>query len=136
MAVDAENAQVRMGSETWGEVVELAALPEVLVDLATRFVRARGDGVDAAWHVDELNTPLTELHHARDLRTQVTSPFPPRGVLTQDDGRIAEIIDVPDGIVTHEIATAALARAGHDLIVTPWRSLVLPDLESREGLAS
>jgi precorrin-3B synthase len=129
MAVDAENAQVRMGSETWGEVVELDALPEVLLDLATRFLGARGDGPDAPWHVDELEEPLTELHHARDLRTQVASPFRPRGELTQDDGRIAEIVDVPDGIVTHDLATHVLARAGSDLIVTPWRSLVLPDLE-------
>jgi len=135
MAVDAENAQVRMGSETWGEVVEIEALPEVLLDLATRFVRARGESADAPWHVDELETPLTEFHHARDLRTQVTSPFPPRGEFTQDDGRVAEIIDVPEGIVTHDLATQVLARAGSDLIVTPWRSLVLPDLEPREELA-
>ncbi|HJR88709.1 MAG TPA: nitrite reductase [Aeromicrobium sp.] len=128
MAVDAENAQVRMGSDTWGEVVELDALPDVLLDLAARFVRARGEGADAPWHVDELEAPLTELHHARDLRTQVTSPFRPRGELTQDDGRIAEIVEVPDGIVTHDLATHVLARAGSDLIVTPWRSLVLPDL--------
>ena len=130
MAVDAENAQVRLGSETWGEVVELESLPEVLLDFAARFMRARGASTDAPWHVDELQTPLTEAHHARDLRTQVTSPFRPRGEFTQNDGRIAEIVEVPDGIVTHDLATHVLARAGSELIVTPWRSLVLPDLEN------
>jgi precorrin-3B synthase len=130
MAVDAENAQVRVGSENWGEVVDLESLPEVLLELAKRFVRFRGDSADAPWHVDELESPLTESHHARDLRTQVTSPFRPRGELTQDDGRIAEIVEVPDGIVTHDLATHVLARAGINLIVTPWRSLVLPDLEN------
>lgn len=130
MAVDGENAQVRMGSETWGEVVELEALPEILLDLAARFIRTRGESTDAPWHVDELESPLTDLHHARDLRTQVTSPFRPRGELTQDDGRIAKIVEVPDGIVTHDLATHVLARAGSNLIVTPWRSLVLPDLEN------
>jgi precorrin-3B synthase len=68
------------------------------------------------------------VHHARHLRTQATSPFPPRGELTQDDGRIAEVVEIPDGILTHELATQVLARAGHSLIVTPWRSVVLPDL--------
>lgn len=128
MAVDDENAQIRIGSQGWGEVVELSGIPEVLLDLATRFVRARGDDPDAPWHIDELETPLVETHHARDLRTQVTSPFPPRGKLTQDDGRTAEIVDIPDGVLTHDLATQVLAKAGRDLIVTPWRSLVLPDL--------
>jgi precorrin-3B synthase len=128
MAVDDENAQIRIGSQGWGEVVELDSVPEVLLDLATRFVRARGDHPDAPWHIDELTEPIVEVHHARDLRTQVTSPFPPRGELTQDDGRTAEVVDVPDGILTHEVATQVLAKAGRDLIVTPWRSLVLPDL--------
>lgn len=128
MAVDAENAQIRIGSDGWGEVVELDAVPEVLLDLAGRFVRARGDEPHAAWHVDELSEPIVEIHHARDLRTQVTSPFPPRGTLTQADGRTAEVIEVPDGVLTHDLATQVLAQAGRDLIVTPWRSVVLPDL--------
>ncbi len=133
MAVDAKHAQVRIGSDAWGEVLELDAIPEVLLDLAARFVRARGDGQAAPWHVDELAAPLTELHHARDLRTQVVSPFRPRGRFTQDDGRIAEIVEIPEGVVTHELATHVLAHAGSQLIVTPWRSLVLPDLEPGPG---
>jgi precorrin-3B synthase len=128
MAVDAEHAQVRIGTDLWGEVVELEALPEVLLDLAGRFVRARGDAPDAPWHIDELDQPITDNHHARDLRTQVTSPWPPSGVLTQDDGRTAEVVDVPDGILTHDRVTQVLRRAGSEVIVTPWRSLVLPDL--------
>ena len=142
MAVDDESAQIRIGSQGWGEVVELDGVPEVLLDLAARFVRARGDHPDAPWHVDELDPPggtarghdgsgprgMVETHHARDLRTQVVSPFPPRGELTQDDGRTAEVIDVPDGLLTPALATRVLAKARRDLIVTPWRSLVLPDL--------
>jgi precorrin-3B synthase len=128
MAVDGENAQIRIGSDGWGEVVELDAVPEILLDLAGRFVRARGEEPHAAWHVDELSSPLVEIHHARDLRTQVTTPFRPRGVLTQRDGRTAEVVEVPDGVLTHDLATRILAQAGSELIVTPWRSLVLPDL--------
>jgi precorrin-3B synthase len=128
MAVDAENAQIRIGSQGWGEVVELEAVPEILLDLARRFVHARGDGPDAPWHVDELTEPLVATHHARDLRTQVTSLRLPAGSFTQDDGRTADVIDVPDGILTHDLSTQVLARAERDVIVTPWRSLVLPDL--------
>lgn len=128
MAVDAESAQIRIGSHGWGEVVELDAVPEVLLDLARRFVRARGDGPDAPWHVDELTEPLAEAQHARDLRTQVTSLPLRSGVLTQVDGRTAEVVDVPDGVLTHQLATQVLAGAKRDVIVTPWRSLVLPDL--------
>ncbi|MFL6090641.1 MAG: nitrite reductase [Aeromicrobium sp.] len=135
MAVDDESVQIRIGSDTWGEVVDLADVPDVLIDLAARFVRARGDNPDAPWHVDELETPLTELHHARDLRTQVTSLHHPSGEFTQDDGRTAEVVEVPDGVLTHELATRVLARAGSDLIVTPWRSLVLPDLGEPAGAA-
>ncbi len=132
MAVDAENAQIRIGSQGWGEVVELDAVPEILLDLAGRFVRARGEEPEAAWHVDELDSPLVEIHHARDLRTQVASLRPPFGTVLQDDGRTAEVVDVPDGMLTHDLATRVLAQAGSDLIVTPWRSLVLPDLKDGE----
>ena len=72
--------------------------------------------------------PLVETHHARDLRTQVTSLRLPAGSFAQDDGRAADVIDVPDGILTHDQSTQVLARAERDVIVTPWRSLVLPDL--------
>jgi precorrin-3B synthase len=128
MAVDAENAQIRIGSGGWGEVVELEEVPGALLDLATRFLRARGDDSAAPWHIDELPEPLVEIHHARDLRTQVTSPFPPRGKLTQNDGRTAEVVDVPDGVLTHALSTQVLAKASEVVIVTPWRSIVLPDL--------
>jgi precorrin-3B synthase len=135
MAVDAEHAQIRIGSQGWGEVIELGAVPEALLDLARRFVRARGDGPDAPWHVDELPEPLIEAHHARDLRTQVTSLRLPAGELTQDDGRTAEVVDIADGVLTHDLATQVLARAARDVIVTPWRSLVLVDLGEAEESA-
>jgi precorrin-3B synthase len=128
MAVDAEHAQIRIGSHGWGEVVELEAVPDVLLDLARRFVHARGDGPDAPWHVDELEESLVDANHARDLRTQVTSLPLPAGAFTQDDGRAAELIEVPDGILTHDLSTQVLARTERDLIVTPWRSLLLVDL--------
>ncbi len=132
MAVDPDAAQIRVGAEHWGEVVELAAVPDVLLALAHRFREVRGTGDDAPWHIDELpdgGGDLLDLHHARDLRTQVASLPAPYGVITQDDGLGVEHVAVPEGDVSHELAGQVLARAGRDVIVTPWRSLLLPDLE-------
>ena len=136
MAVDAGAAQIRVGTEHWGEVVELSAVPEVLLDLARRFLDVNGDGDEALWHVDELpdgGADLLGLNHARDLRTQVTSLRVPYGLIAQDDGRTVEHVDVPEGDLTHDLATQVLARAGRDVVVTPWRSLLLPDLQDPDA---
>ena len=111
-------------------------MPEVLLDLARRFLDVNGDGDDALWHVDELpdgGADLLGLNHARDLRTQVTSLRVPYGLIAQDDGRTVEHVDVPEGDLTHDLATQVLARAGRDVVVTPWRSLLLPDLEDPDA---
>ena len=111
MAVDPDSAQVRVGSDHWGEVLELIELPQVLHDLATR------------------ERPVGQ-QHARDLRTQVRSLPAPHGIIWQDDGRRLEHVKVPGGDLTHDLATQVLARARQDVIVTPWRSLLLVDLEA------
>ena len=139
MAVDAGHAQVRVG-EHWGEVVALDELPTILVGLAHRFRHLRGpvapdapESSSAPWHVAELDdagAAMLDLHHARDLRTQVeTLPLPP-GPLLQDDGRTVLHVEVPGGVLTHDLATRVLAEAGRDVVVTPWRTLLLPDLET------
>lgn len=132
MAVDDEHAQLRVGADLWGEVVQIKDdLAPALADLARRFLRLRGTGEDAPWHVAELAEPLIAAH-ARDLRTQVTSPWPPTGTIVQDypEGPSGQtlVVDVPDGVLTHELATPVLARAERSIIVTPWRSLLLTDL--------
>ena len=111
MAVDADAAQLRVGSDQWGEVIELDDVPTVLRDLARQ------------------ETPLLALNHARDLRTQVASLPAPFDVMTQDDGRRLEHVEIPLGDLTHDLATQVLARARQDVIVTPWHSLLLVDLE-------
>jgi precorrin-3B synthase len=132
MAVNAETVQLRIGSHHWGAVVDLDEAPEALLAYALRFLDARGEGETALWHVDELPGQGSELinqHHARDLRTQVATVPLPYGIITQDDGRNAEHVAVPDGLLTAALAESILARAGDEVIVTPWRSIVIPDLE-------
>jgi precorrin-3B synthase len=133
MAVDAETVQLRVGSHHWGPLVPLDEAPAALLSYAEAFLRLRGEGESALWHIDELPEGGAELlgtHHARDLRTQVSALPPPYGIIAQDDGRSAEHLAVPDGLLTPELAAAILDRAGTEVIVTPWRSIVIPDLES------
>ncbi len=132
MAVDATHGQLRVG-EHWGEVLPLTAVPDALLDLARRFSHLREREGNGAWHVAELpeaGGSMLSVHHARDLRTQVHALPVPHDTLTQDDGRAVRHVDIPEGRLTHDLATRVLALAGRDIIVTPWRSLLLPDLEN------
>lgn len=121
VAVDAESAQLRVGAEGWGDVVPLVDLPARLLDLARRFLDLRGDGPNAAWHVDELDRPLA-TGRARDLRTLVhTDPLPFGGF----GGGVH--VEVPDGVLhATTIGVVADLAETERLVVTPWRGLVLP----------
>lgn len=120
VAVDAGHAQLRAGSTGWGEVVAIDAVPAHLVELAHAFLAARGTGVDAAWHVDELAAPL--LTGPRDPRTEVATgplPFTAYGAAVH--------VEVPDGVLTARSLPVLLDLAETDrVVVTPWRGLVLP----------
>lgn len=131
VAVDSSHGQVRLGSTAWGPVIELAHGASVLLDLARAFIQLRGDTPDAPWHVNELTTE--QLHRLanvteRDQRTRIASDPPAYATIQQDDGLWYTHLPVPDGALTS--AHNALARAGEHVIVTPWRSLLLPDLTS------
>ncbi len=131
-AVDARTAQVRIGSHHWGPLVPLGHAPQALLEHARGFLDRRGEGETARWHVDELPEGGAELlgrPPGRDPRARVSAQPPPYGILTQDDGRGAEHLAVPDGLLVPEHAATLLERAGAEVIVTPWRSIVIPDLE-------
>lgn len=133
MAVDDAAVQLRIGSHVWGPVVDLGDAAETLAAYAARFLTAAGTDEAAPWHVDELpggGTSLIGGHFARDMRTQVASLPMPHGIISQDDGRHAEHIAVPDGLIDRALVDQVLARAGAEVVVTPWRSLVVPDLEN------
>lgn len=132
MAVDAETVQIRIGSHLWGPVVPASASPEALLELARRFLVARGGEPSAPWHIDELadhGARRISRQHARDLRTHVTSLPTPYGIIGQNDGRVARHIAVPAGVLTPALCTDVLRLAGQEIIVTPWRSIIVPDLE-------
>jgi precorrin-3B synthase len=128
VALDAGTVQVRAGRDQWGRVVRVDEAATALHSLTRRFLEARDDGATAQWHVDDLEAPL--LTGTRDERTRVRCGRPSYGVHRQVDGRVAEHVAVPEGSLTPGMAEEVLGRAGDEIVVTPWRSLVLPDLEA------
>lgn len=102
-----------------GEVVE------TLVALATRFVEIR----ETAWRVQELGDIRRLLPDAAPGGT----PFPvvtkaPVGWIDQDDGRVALGAAVPLGVLPARVAEY-LAAIEAPLVITPWRSVLVCDLE-------
>ncbi len=131
-AVDATHAQLRLGAHGWGQVVSLADAGAALVALAQQFARVRGTGPGAAWHVDELAGAGADLAPvtARDPRTEVRTDAPEPGRHLQDDGRVAEVIALPDGLVTTVVLDRLIASGAPEVVLTPWRTVVVPDLEN------
>ena len=130
-ALDAHTAQLRVGSTVWGPTVDLNDAADALLDLARQFLGLRGAGETAWWHVDELpgkGSELLDQSYVRDERTLTTYSLPPFGKILQDDGRQALHVEVPDGTLTPQLAEHVTAL-GAELIVTPWRSVIVPDLE-------
>ncbi|HEX4586390.1 MAG TPA: precorrin-3B synthase [Mycobacterium sp.] len=103
-----------------------------LVAVATRFAATRGK----AWRVRELadTAPLLEPFTVSAEPEATWPPVlrPPVGWLPQDDGRIALGAAVPLGVLQARVAEY-LAAIGTPLVITPWRSVLVCDLE--EGAA-
>ena len=132
MVLDPHTAQLRVGSSLWGPTVDLNDAAPALIELARTFLSLRGGGETAWWHVDELpgkGAELLDRPYESDDRTLMTSEPPAFGKIAQDDGRQALHVEVPDGILTPRLA-AYVAGLGPELIVTPWRSVIAPDLET------
>ncbi|OCB32213.1 precorrin-3B synthase [Mycobacterium malmoense] len=98
---------------------------ETLVVIATRFATTRG----RAWRVKELDDvdallPGVELGAAPF--SAVTRP--PVGWIAQDDGRVALGAAVPLGVLSARVAEY-LAAIEAPLVITPWRSVLVCDLD-------
>jgi precorrin-3B synthase len=96
-----------------------------LVSVAVRFTAIRGK----AWRVTEL-ADVTALVPGAALGAK---PFPaatkgPVGWISQDDGRVALGAAVPLGILSARVAEY-LAAIEAPLVITPWRSVLVCDLD-------
>ncbi len=98
-----------------------------LVTVAHRFVEVRGK----AWRVKELEDPdvlLAGFTASRPGGSVAPVGGPPVGWIPQDDGRVALGAVPPLGVLTCRQAQF-VAAVDAPVVVTPWRSLVIFDLE-------
>ncbi|WNV76198.1 precorrin-3B synthase [Geodermatophilus sp. DSM 44513] len=123
----------------------LRATPDRAVALALAATRAfldeRGAQGGTAWRLAELNEGPTRVAARLDLtaagglrRAEVPADGLPRagvpgpvGSAVQDDGRVALVGVVPLGRLSADQADL-LARVTAEVQLTPWRSVVVPDL--------
>jgi len=137
-AVSADQVVVCAGGLA-GPVIPISRAAATLVAMAESFLARRGTGGAAAWHVRELSgggrSLLGELAPS-DLSAGTARSFgwaaPARyGVLRQHDGRTLYSLIVPLGSLNVRQVGALVAVAGTasgQLIATPWRGIVVPDL--------
>jgi precorrin-3B synthase len=109
---------------------------------ATRgFLDERAAQGGTAWRVSDLADGPAQIAAALGGRPTEPLPVPappvivppppvtgPAGAVGQDDGRIALVAVVPLGRLTASQAELLARTAASDLQLTPWRSVVVPDL--------
>jgi precorrin-3B synthase len=111
-------AQLRAGAE-WGPVVPIASAAGRLAELAGAFLRCRGSGPAAPWHVAELPDRLIPVSAPDPRLPQASGPLP---YGTVPGGRHVPVTDAgldPAGI-------ARLTAGVPEVIVTPWRGVLVP----------
>lgn len=123
VVLDDDSAQLRVGAD-WGATVPLADAASRIADLADRFLHVRGHGPTAPWHVAELERPLVEPG-APDARLPE-----PAATLPYGDVPGGRHVEVP-GTGLDRAGITALTRDAPEVIVTPWRGVLVPKKETR-----
>ncbi|MFL1377939.1 MULTISPECIES: nitrite reductase [unclassified Nocardiopsis] len=133
-ALDAHTAQLRVGAHH-GPVVRLDAAADALVRLADTFLERRGEGPTAPWHVTELPEPLG-APEPPDPRLPDPAPPLPHGPLPGGGRHVPVPEEGLDRAAAEALAAEALAddapaadapaAGGTELVVTPWRGIVVP----------
>lgn len=114
-ALDAGRGELLVGDHRRVRPVHLVEVADALVALALRFLDRRSE----EWHVRQLGAPLVEGTEA--VQRPVPTPAAP-GVLGQH-----LVLDVPLGLLGPvQVDAVHDAVGGGPVVVTPWRSLVLP----------
>jgi precorrin-3B synthase len=103
-----------------------------LVSVAARFAEIR----ETAWRIEELADTEPLLHGLpRSAQPGATWPpvtRPPVGWIEQDDGKITLGAAVPLGVLQARVAEY-LAAINAPLVITPWRSVLVCDLDEGAG---
>ncbi|WP_340538146.1 nitrite reductase [Nocardioides sp. GXZ039] len=118
VALDADVVALRVGTH-WAGVVPCRDAAARLAGLADLFLTVRGSGRAARWHVADLDRPLV-TPTAADPR--VPEPAPPLPYGQVPGGRH---VPVPEGGLDRD-AVLALGAEADQLVVTPWRGVLVP----------
>jgi precorrin-3B synthase len=130
--VSGDSVAVLLACRDTGVRVAPSDVVPTLISVAKRFVDTR----ENCWRVAELMDPLALVDGLpRTVEPGANRPpvtRPPVGWINQDDGRIALGAAVPLGVLRARVAEY-LAAINAPMIVTPWRSVLVCDLD--EGVA-
>ena len=131
-AVSRDRAVILVGGFA-GPVVNLHVAARHLVTLALRFLRVRRDAGGTAWRVRDLPDAGAEVvghGESEPVEPKRQSATQPYGIMIQDDGRSLISLVVPLALLDAGQIEAVVAAADREVIVTPWRGLLIPDLRS------
>ncbi|MGO9153614.1 precorrin-3B synthase [Mycobacterium sp.] len=105
--------------------VAVGDVADTLIGVAVRFLELRGK----AWRVNELDD-LHDLVPGAELSAESFPPVTkaPVGWMTQIDGRVTLGAAVPLGVLPARLAEY-LAAVEAPLVITPWRSVLVCDLD-------
>lgn len=126
--VDGSTAALLLAGRDTGVRLPMPDVVPTLVAVAERFAQIRG----TAWRVAELD----DTAHLLENLTAITTPGavwppvtrPPVGWLQQDDGKVALGAAVPLGVLQARVAEY-LAAIDAPMVITPWRSVLVFDLD-------
>jgi precorrin-3B synthase len=129
-----------IGATATVEGVEVDAPVAAMIAVAAAFLLERVAQRSQAWRVDELGR-LAVLERAGfgrpRPRAAALPPPPPAGPLYQADGQAGLVALAPLGRLTPRQLERIAAHVTHrPARITPWRSIVLPDLDDATAVAS
>jgi precorrin-3B synthase len=151
VALGRDRYSIRPAGADRSIVTDAGSVVAVVLALAEAFLAVRAQQSGRAWRVKELRLGGVEGMLARvgAAREAVEAPpesaaIPAPGLLDQRDGRVAVVAVVPLGLIDSEQAEALaaatqLATADDSpttLRITPWRRVVIRDLELPAALAA
>ncbi|HEY0403020.1 MAG TPA: precorrin-3B synthase [Blastococcus sp.] len=140
LALSADTVALLLAGADSGLRTTLAGAVELALAATRAFLDVQAEDGGTAWRLAEIadgaEEVVTRLGGERSTRVGVpVAPVTgPAGPIAQDDGRTALVAVVPLGRLTADQADL-LARTVTDLQLTPWRSVVLPDLDDADVAA-
>ncbi len=144
LALPNQQVALLLGGRDSGLRLPVHEAVTALLETAATFLRRRAD--ERVWRLRELpDGPLSlvsELSTAVNAFTGPTisvpdrDPIGPVGRIAQTDGRVALAATVPLGELTPARCQVIASVAERDVVVTPWRGVLLPDLSPPETAAA